>query len=107
MSRLDLVMNGGVSFRHRFYVLQADRVTAVGNLTGFSVTFTLAAVAGGTALYTYAGSIVTAATALCEIELTPTETDAVTTGQYWYTVEVSNGADVYKPLEGWITKEAA
>lgn len=107
MSRLDMTISGGVTFRKRFYTLQADHVTAVGDLTGFGVTLTLSATAGSTALYTYSGTVVTAATALCEIELTGTETDAITDGQYWYTLEVSNGADVYKPLEGWITKGAA
>lgn len=107
MSQVNLRMSGGQSFRRRFYVLQADRATAVGNLTGFAVTLELSAQYGSTVLYTFTGSIVTAATALCQIDLSPLEVDTITDGTYWYRVTVDSGATSYKPLDGLLTKGAA
>lgn len=107
MSQVELHLSGDQSFRRRGYVLQRDRSSIVGNLTGFAVTLKLSAHYGSTTLYTFVGSVVTPSTTLWEIELSPLEVNTITDGTYWYSVSVSSGAKSYKPIEGLLTKGAA
>lgn len=107
MSRVDLKMSGGTTFRRRFYVYQRDGATIVGDLTGYAVTLTMSLTADSAALYTFAGTIVTAASALCSVEVSPLEVDTITDGTYWYRINVDAGSQGYKPLEGFISKVAA
>lgn len=107
MSRIDLKMSGGKTFRRRFYVYQKDGATIVGDLTGYSVTLTLSLTADSASLYTFSGTIVTAASALCAIEVSPLEVDTITNGTYWYRVDVDSGSNGYKPIEGFMVKAAS
>ena len=107
MSRVDLKMSGGNTFRRRFYVYQKDGATIVGDLTGYRVRLALSLTADSVALYTFAGTIVTAASALCAIEVSPLEVDTITDGTYWYRIDVDAGSQGYKPLEGFMVKTAS
>lgn len=99
-----IVAKQGETFRLRFYAYQADGVTIVGDLTGFSVTGKIRpSLESSTTSETFTGVVVTASTALCEISLTAAETAAMTAGSYVYDVEVSLATEVYRPLEGFFT----
>lgn len=99
-----LIIKQGETFRLRFYCYQADGITSVGDLTGFSVTGKMrSSLESSTVVATFTGVVVTASTALCEISFTAAETAALTAGSCVYDVEVYSGSTTYRPLEGFVT----
>lgn len=101
-TRLNIRIDQGASFELSFYVYQSGTTsTIVGDLTGFTVSASARSSAeASSASFTFTGTVTTPASELCKISLTPTETAAITTGVYWFDVEVSSGTTIYRPIEG-------